>query len=104
MIINELETENSKIHPLVQTSLPYWLKRKQQKAIYASKALKLLAEEFPISEYGNKGICEVLFVHTQVVLSYRCPEDQRYRVALLHNLGWFERTRGKYNLFELLFI
>jgi len=97
LITNELETENFTIHPLVQASLQYWLEQKQQKAIYASKALKLLAEEFPIGEYGNKEICGVLFAHAQVVLSYHCNlEDQRYRAALLHNLGWFECTRGNY--------
>ncbi len=97
LITNELDTENVTIHPLVQASLQYWLEQKQQKAIYASKALKLLAEEFPSGEYENKEICGVLFAHAQVVLSYHCnPEDQRYRAALLHNLGWFECTRGNY--------
>ena len=93
LITNVLDTENFTIHPLVQASLPYWLEQKHQKATYSSKALKLLAEEFPTGEYENKEICELLFAHVQVVLGYHCnPEDQRYRAALLHNLGWFEST------------
>lgn len=93
--MNELETENFTIHPLVQTSLQYWSEQKHQKAFYASKALKLLAEEFPTGEYENKDTSELLLAHAEVVLS--TSEDKIHRATLLHNLGLLKWSLGKYD-------
>lgn len=98
LITNELETDNFTIHPLVQASLQYWLEQKHQKALYASKALNLLAEEFSTGEQENKNTSELLLAHAEVVLSYCCTsEDKIHRATLLHNLGLFKWSLGKYD-------
>ena len=64
---NELETENFTIYPLVQAFLQYWLEQKHQNVLYASKALKLLAKEFPPGIYENRDASELLLAHGEMV-------------------------------------
>lgn len=98
LISQEIGGETYAIHPLVQVSVHYWLEQRSEKADYASRALQLLAEEFPNGEHEHKERCESLLAHAQAVLCYDCvsEDDLRHRGALLYKVGWFNWQQGRY--------
>ena len=98
LITQESGRETYTIHPLVQASVHYWLEQRSEKADYTSRALQLLAEEFPNGKYEYKERCESLLAHAQAVLCYDCvsEDDLRHRGTLLHNVGWFNWQQGRY--------
>ena len=89
LISQEVGRETYTIHPLVQASVHYWLEQRSEKADYASRALQLLAEEFPSGEHEHKERCESLLAHAQAVLCFHCvsEDDLGHRGALLYNVG-----------------
>ena len=98
LITQEIGRETYTIHPLVQASVYYWLEQKSEKVDYTSRALQLLAEEFPNGEHEHKERCESLLAHAQAVLCYNyvSEDDLRHRGALLSKVGWFNWRQGRY--------
>ncbi|KAL2044653.1 hypothetical protein N7G274_002427 [Stereocaulon virgatum] len=98
LIIQDIGRETYTIHPLVQASVHYWLEQRKEKAEYASRALQLLAEEFPNGKHEHKERCESLLAHAQAVLCYDfvSEDDLRHCGALLYNVGWFNVQQGRY--------
>ena len=98
LISQEIGGETYIIHSLVQVSVHYWLEQKREKADYAGRALQLLVEEFPNSEYEYKKTCKSMLAHAQAVLCHNCisENDMRYRAALLYNVGRFNWRQGRY--------
>ncbi|KAF7502552.1 hypothetical protein GJ744_005491 [Endocarpon pusillum] len=98
LITQEIGGETYAIHPLVQASVHYWLKQRNEKAYYASQALQLLAEKFPSGKHDHRERCESMLAHAQAVLCYDCvsENDLRHRAALLYRVGWFNLQQGRY--------
>ena len=98
LITQDVRENTYSIHPLVQSSVQYWLEQNREKPMYAGQALKLLAEHFPTGEFKNREICESLLVHDQAVLGYEPISDEGFldREFLLYNVAWFNRCQGRY--------
>ena len=98
LITQESGRETYTIHPLVQASVHYWLEQRSEKVDYASRALQLLAKEFPSGKHEHKERYESLLAHAQAVLCYNCisEDDLRHRGTLLYNVGWFNWQQGRY--------
>jgi hypothetical protein len=104
LITIEREDETFSMHRLVQLSTRAWLRLQGKKDMWEANALELLSREFPPGEYENRNECNTLLPHEIAVLNYIPASDsapascsyQLHRATLLYNLGWFNRTRGRY--------
>jgi len=98
IIIKEAGGKTCAIHPLVQLSVQYMLEKSGQTTFYMGQALQLIAKKFPNGEHENRAICESLFPHAQAVLQHDMKSEATISSCslLLHNVGWFEMRRGRY--------
>ena len=88
------------MHPLVQTSVRYWLAQEKRKDHYVGQALRSVADRFPVDPYENRREYEMLLPHAQVVLHHaRDLEAHRKTYCeLLHYMARCELSSGRYDL------
>lgn len=97
-IIVDKERIAFEIHRLVQIATQKWLELQGALDRWQEKALHVLFENFSLGTYENWMICQSLISHAQVVLKYKF-ENKTSRLQytkLLHNVGCFDHTQGRY--------
>jgi len=99
LITQHIGGEAFTIHPLVQASVCYWLRLKEEKESYESEALQLLSEKFPRGDlYEHREASESMLVHAQAVLQFKSLPNgsMKSRAKLLDKVGLFHQQQGKY--------
>ena len=92
--------ETYSMHPLVQTSVRYWLAQETRKDHYVGQALRSVAERFPQDTYENRREYEMLLPHAQVVLQHARDLEAHQKTCreLLHCMARCELSSGRYEL------
>jgi tetratricopeptide (TPR) repeat protein len=92
--------ETYSMHPLVQTSVRYWLAQEKRKDHYVGQALRGVAERFPKDNYKNRREYEMLLPHAQVVLQHARDLEAHHKTCgeLLHCMALCELSSGRYDL------
>ena len=90
--------ETYSMHPLVQTSVRYWLAQEKRKDHYVGQALRSVADRFPVDPYENRREYEMLLPHAQVVLQHARDLEAHHKIycELLHCMARCELSSGKY--------
>ena len=97
LITIEVGGDTYAIHPLVQASVHYWLEQRNQKVVYAGRAVRLMAKQYPWDSDHSRRTCEIFLPHAQAALCYRdiARSDLSYRASLLSNIGQDEMIKGQ---------
>ncbi|KAK5096475.1 hypothetical protein LTR70_001649 [Exophiala xenobiotica] len=99
LVSGRAQNDSVSVHPLVQTSVRFWLAEVEKRATFVDRAIGLLASVFPQGEHENQEICRLLLPHASSVLKYHVAgkaESQQYAVLLYH-LSWYLWRCGRYN-------
>ena len=90
--------ETYSMHPLVQTSVRYWLAQEKRKDHYVGQALRSVADRFPVDPYENRREYEMLLPHAQVVLQHARDLEAHHKIycELLHCMARCELSSGRY--------
>jgi tetratricopeptide (TPR) repeat protein len=100
LIVQPAVDETYSMHPLVQTSVRYWLAQEKRKDHYVGQALRSVADRFPVDAYENRRAYEMLLPHAQVVLQHARDLEAHHKTycELLHCMAQCELSAGRYGL------
>lgn len=88
------------LHRLVQLATRRWLEMQGTIKLWEEKALLVVADHFPISNFENWTTCECLLAHAQAVIQ-RKDISETYPVeysTLLHNVACMDMSQGRYEI------
>ncbi|KAL2816923.1 hypothetical protein BJX63DRAFT_386694 [Aspergillus granulosus] len=96
--ITERKQSNSyDIHRLVQVSVRYWLKEREEWGVWATKAVQHVAAIFPDPDHENQDVWSRYLPHAQHVLDFRKDaSDAAMECTLLSKVGFASQFLGKY--------
>ncbi|KAK5069393.1 hypothetical protein LTR51_008643 [Lithohypha guttulata] len=86
------------MHRLVQFSTRKWLELRGELADWQSRYVDVLDAAFPTGDYKHWPICQTLFPHVEVLLSYSIHGDSylKKQAAVLFRGAWFADWSGRY--------
>ncbi|KAK5321235.1 hypothetical protein LTR93_006478 [Exophiala xenobiotica] len=92
------------MHRLVQFSMRTWLELRGELEWWQGRYVDILEEAFPSGIYGTWSVCQALFPHVQMLISYRI-NDERYRrnrAAVLYRGAGYALGNGQYRVAEVV--
>jgi tetratricopeptide (TPR) repeat protein len=98
LISSNISESMFEMHRLVQFSMKRWLTLCGELEKWKERYIRIMHEAFPEPSYENWTVCQALFPHTEVLLSYRpanrkCLEEW---AATLSKAASYARYKGSY--------
>lgn len=91
--------ETISMHPLVQTSVRWWVDQQRKRRCYVEQAVQLMADSFPLASTDDWTACQTLLPHALVVLQHQgsASTPDRCRGDLTYRVGYFYQQSGCYD-------
>ncbi|KAK5553028.1 hypothetical protein LTR46_009104 [Exophiala xenobiotica] len=97
-------SEQFEMHRLVQFSMKTWLEIRGKLEWWQGQYVDILDEAFPSGDYETWSVCQALFPHVQMLMSYRINEKRyrRKRANVFERGAWYALENGQYRVAEVM--